>query len=199
MNDDVEILNDEDSIEASNEILSNLSSKKHKNSNNNKLIISNIKLILKKLIFIVLLFVVLFFFIFGFTRISDISMSPNIAAGDLLIYYRLDKNYTVGDVVTFKKDNKRYVLRILALEGQTVSLNQNNDFLIDGEIEYHKTYFENNIPKKKGIKYPYKVPKGKVFVVGDYRSKYDDSRTFGAIDKSIIDGKIISLIQTKDI
>lgn len=198
MNNDVEVLVDEDSIEASNEVLSSIDSSKHKKGNN-KLVIDGIKLLLKKIVFIVLLFFVLFYFIFGFTRIPDMSMSPNIAAGDLLIYYRLDKNYVMGDVVTFKKDNKRYVLRVLAVEGQTVSLSENNDFLIDGEIEYHKTYFENNIPKKKGVKYPYKVPKGKVFVVGDYRAKYDDSRTFGAIDKSIIEGKIISLIQTKDI
>ena len=126
-------------------------------------------------------------------------MSPNIAAGDLLLYYRLDKNYQIGDVVTFKMDDKRYVLRIIALEGQVITLNTEDEFLIDGEIEYHKTYFENSFPNGSRVSYPYRVPKNKVFVVGDYRTNSNDSRLFGAIDVNSIDGKVISLIQTKDI
>ena len=163
----------------------------------NSLLIMNIKVLIKKIIFIILLFYVMFFWIFGITRISNNSMSPNIAAGDLLLYYRLDHEYAIGDVVTFKKNNNRYILRIIATEGQVITLNSNGDFIIDGEVEYHKTYMENSIPKK--IVYPYTVPKGSVFVVGDYRSLYNDSRSFGAISTDLIEGKIISLLQTKDI
>lgn len=164
---------------------------------NKNLLIVNIKVLIKKFIFIVLLFYFMFFFIFGITRIKDNAMSPNIAAGDLLLYYRLDKDYSIGDVVTFKKNSNRYVLRIIATEGQVITLNSDDDFLIDGQIEYHKTYMKNNMPKK--IKYPYTVPEGQVFVVGDYRSEYNDSRMFGAISTKSIDGKVISLLQTKDI
>lgn len=186
MSDDIEVLDLEEH-------------KDNKKSKNNSLLLINIKVLIRKFIFIVLLFYILFFHIFGFTRIKDNAMSPNIADGDLLLYYRLDKNYTIGDVVTFKENDKRYVLRIIAVGGDTVTVNSSGDFLVNGEVEYHKTYLKNNFPKEKNISYPYKVPKNKVFVIGDYRSEYRDSRILGAISIKKIDGKVISLLQTKDI
>lgn len=159
----------------------------------------NILVLVKKTVLLVLMFYILFFHIFGFTRMNDQSMSPNIAAGDLLFFYRLDKNYAIGDVVTFKYKGKQYQLRIIALEGQTISLGKDGSFLVDGGAELHSTYFKTFVPIDKGVKYPYKVEKGKVFVVGDYRVEANDSRLFGAIDKDSIEGKVISLLQTKDI
>ena len=164
-----------------------------------QLLKENIIMLVKKTVFIILLFYLLFFHIFGFTRIPNDSMAPTIAAGDLLLYYRLDKNYNVGDVVTFVKDGKRYHLRVIATAGQIVSLNTEGEFLVNGDLEAQHTYLKNVIPKKSGIHYPYVVGKGKVFVVGDYRSSTKDSRIFGAIDTKIIDGKVISLLQTKGI
>ena len=163
------------------------------------LIVMNIKVLIKKVIFIILLIYILFFHIFGFVRIKDNAMTPNIAAGDLLLYYRLDKKYNVGDVVTFRLNDKNYILRVIAVEGDVVSKGINGDFLINGDIEYHKTYLENSFPSFNRVKYPYKIPKDKVFVVGDYRSEHNDSRVFGAISTKIIKGKVIGLIQTKDI
>jgi signal peptidase I len=164
-----------------------------------QLLKENILMLVKKTVFLLVLFYVLFFHIFGFTRIPNESMSPNIAAGDLLLYYRLDKDYNAGDVVTFVKDGKRYHLRVLATAGQMISLNTEGEFLVNGDLEAHQTYLKNVIPKKSKIHYPYVVEKGKVFVVGDYRSSTNDSRMFGAIDVKIIDGKVISLLQTKDV
>ncbi len=173
-----------------------ISKKKEKQK---KLLIDNIKMLIRKTVFIVLLFYILFFHIFGFTRISNQSMAPGIAAGDLLLYYRLDKNYVSGDVVTFKREGKRYHLRVVAVEGDIISLNTDGEFLINGNLEKYTIYLKNVIPSTSKIKYPYVVPKGKVFVVGDYRSNTNDFSVFGAIDKKKIDGKIISLLQTKDI
>lgn len=172
-----------------------------KTKKNKALLIANIKVLIKKFIFIVLLFYVLFFHIFGLIRIRDNAMVPNIAAGDLLLYYRLDREYHIGDVVYFSKDDKKYILRVIAVEGDVITKNSDGDFLINGEVEYHETYLKNEFPnkKEKHISYPYRVPKDKVFVVGDYRSEYDDSRTFGSISTGIIKGKVISLLQTKDI
>ena len=164
-----------------------------------QLLKENILMLVKKTVFLLVLFYVLFFHIFGFTRIPNESMSPNIAAGDLLLYYRLDKDYNAGDVVTFVKDGKRYHLRVLATAGQMISLNTEGEFLVNGDLEAHQTYLKNVIPKKSKIHYPYVVEKGKVFVVGDYRSSTNDSRMFGAIDVKLIDGKVISLLQTKDV
>lgn len=173
--------------------------KKHKAKASKKALSKAILMLTIRLFVIALMFYIMFFHIVGLTRIKDIAMKPTIAAGDLLLYNRIDKEYHVGDVVTFEKDGKRYVLRIIALEEQTVSLNGNNDFITNGGSEQPEIYFENIIPEDSGITYPYTVEKGKVFVVGDYRAIANDSRKFGAIDISIIDGKVIGLLQTKDI
>ena len=165
-----------------------------------KKLLRNIRILSIKIVFVVIFFYIILFKVFGFTRMNDLAMHPTIAAGDLLLYYRLDNNYHIGDVVTFKKNNKRYVLRIIATEGQVVSLNGNNELYNNsGNYDLKQTLFEDLIPEESKIEYPYTVGKGKVFVVGDYRLEADDSRVFGAIDTKIIDGKVISLIQTKDI
>ena len=174
-------------------------SKKYTQKEYKKLILENIKLLAIKIIFIVILIYVVFFWVFGVTRLKDRAMKPNVADGDLLLYYRLDKNYEIEDIVTFKKDDKRYVLRIIATAGQTITLNSDGDFIIDGGTEKHQTYFKNEIPENSQITYPYTVEPNHVFVVGDYRLDTNDSRTFGAIDVSIIDGKVISLLQTKNL
>ena len=170
-----------------------------KEKKKDSLLIMNIKVLIKKVVFIILLVYILFFHIFGLVRIKNNAMTPNIAAGDLLLYYRLDKKYNVGDVVTFNLNDRNYILRVVAVEGDVVNKGTNGDLLINGDIEYHKTYLKNSFPSVNRIKYPYKVPKGKVFVVGDYRSEYNDSRVFGAISTNTIKGKVIGLIQTKDI
>lgn len=159
----------------------------------------NIRVLVVKTVFIILLFYITFFVLFGVTRMKDLSMRPTIEPGSLVLYYRLDKDYHVGDVVTFEKDGKRYVSRIIATQNQTVSLNANGEFVTSDGNEQHQTYFENIIPEDSKITYPYKVENNKVFVAGDYRVETEDSRIFGAIDMNIIDGKVISLLQTKDI
>lgn len=164
-----------------------------------KTLLKNIRILIIKTIFIIVMFYITFFIIFGVTRMSDLAMKPTIAAGDLILYYRLDKEYHVGDVVTFVKDGKRYVSRIIATPGQTVSLNMNNEFMTSDGNEQHQTYFQNIFPENSNITYPYRVDNDKVFVVGDYRIETNDSRSFGAIDVSSIDGKVISILQTKDI
>ena len=169
------------------------------NNKKKKQLMKNIRFLIIKSLFIVLLFYVTFFHLFGVTRMKDLAMKPSIEPGSLVLYYRLDKEYHVGDVVTFKKDGKRYVLRIIATQNQTVSLNMDGEFITSDGNEQHQTYFENIIPESSSITYPYKVENNQVFVVGDYRVETEDSRTFGAIDMNIIDGKVISLLQTKDI
>lgn len=165
----------------------------------NKSLRRNIKLLILKIIFIVILFYITFFYIFGVTRMKNLAMRPSIEPGSLVIYYRLEKSYVPGDVVTFRKDGKRYVLRIIATANQTVYVNSDKEFIVSEGSEQHRIYFENVIPEESKVTYPCKVGKNQVFVAGDYRTETDDSREFGPIDVDIIDGKVISFLKTKDI
>lgn len=40
---------------------------------------------------------------FGITTVKNEDMSPRMSAGDLVLYYRLDKHPVAGDVIVYKK------------------------------------------------------------------------------------------------
>ena len=62
--------------------------------------------LLLKILIIGVLAVVMFTFLFGICRNPDASMSPAMKEGDLIIYYRLKKDYQVGDVVVIRQEKE---------------------------------------------------------------------------------------------
>ena len=163
----------------------------------NKVLLNNIKVIVIKVLFIIMFIYVLFFLIFGLFKINNKSMDPSIKGGSLLLIYRLNKNYNVGDVVVFNHDNKKSVARIIALSEDVVSLNTSGDF-ITKDSDRIKTYSKNVITDNS-ISYPYRVGSNKIFVAFDNREYTSDSREYGAIDKKEIIGKVITILTTRDI
>lgn len=155
-------------------------------------------LIIKLIVIAIIVYIVLAV-LYGVTRMNDQSMNPSITEGSLLLYYRIDRDYSVGDVVLFEHNDKEYVLRIVAKEGQKIDINENNELLVDGHPEEHQTFYETEAQKESNIIYPYTVETGNVFVMGDYRLSKDDSRIFGAISVDKIKGKIIGRFQIRNI
>ena len=101
--------------------------------------------------------------------------------------------------VVFDNGKDTYGLRIVASEGQTVDINGSGDLMINGHIEEDQSYFKTKEAEDSNIKFPYVVEKGKIFVIGDYRKESKDSRIFGAIDKTEIKGKVLSILRTKNV
>lgn len=50
---------------------------------------------------------------------------------------------------------------------------------------------------KEGLEYPYRVPEGHVFVLGDYRTNATDSRDFGPIPMKQVEGKVITILRRR--
>ena len=121
--------------------------------------------------------------------------------GDLALIYRLDKKYEVGDVVTFKRDGKRYFLRVIAVDSGVVSIHDGmffiNDVPEDSSHAFIGDFIDN--PANYEAPFPYVVTPGTVFVAGDNRDEDNDSRTFGAISVDEIDGKVISIMRTRGV
>ena len=161
--------------------------------------ISNLKTLITKIFIIALTCYVISGYMFGFIRMNDNSMSPYISEGELILYYRMAKVYSIGDVIIFKLNDKDYILRIVAVEGQTVEIGEDGELFVDGHTERHQALFKTVIPENSTIMYPYKVKEGNYFVVGDYRTQTNDSRIFGAISSNRIKGKVISLLKTRNI
>ena len=67
----------------------------------------------------------------------------------------------------------------------------------DGSVYVNSTVREENYAQGRtetqgdSIKYPYEVKADRVFVLGDNREESMDSRTFGAVAKSQIRGKVL--------
>lgn len=159
----------------------------------------SLKNLIIKVIVLALIIYVIFGVLFGFKRMETSYMSPKIMEGDLLLYYRFDKNYELADVVLLQNNGKDYVLRIAAKEGQTVDIDENGVLLIDGYPEENEAFYKTEIEEEANITFPYKVESGKYFVISDYRNSKHDSRTFGTVSKDDIRGKIIARLQIRNI
>ena len=47
--------------------------------------------------------------------------------------------------------------------------------------------------------YPYTVPTGSFFILGDYRTQSKDSRDFGAVDLADVKAKVITLLRRRSL
>ena len=139
------------------------------------------------------------------------SMEDTLHNADLLILSDLFYKPKQGDIVVFETDVNNsetdiqgtgykfpYVKRVIALGGQTVDIKENSegklDVYVDGELldesgyAVYKGGFLNN---PAYLDYPYTVPEGKVFVMGDNRNNSKDSRMIGSVDERCIIGRAI--------
>lgn len=156
-------------------------------------------LIMKISILLIIIFIVLRY-MYGFIRMKDNTMEPFISEGQLLLYYRIDKDYKLGDVIVCNHNGKNYVLRIVAKEGQSVTITEDGEILVDGFPETNQSsLYPTSIPENTEITYPYEVAQNSFFVVCDYSVETNDSRMFGAITSDEIKGKVISSLKIRNI
>lgn len=137
----------------------------------------------------------LFGFVFGIRSAPNGDMSPNIKAGDLLLYYRLEKSCQAQDVVVLRKNGTVYVGRVVAVGGDTVEITDDETLVINGN-----TMTETNIytrtPRYEGFaEYPLTAAPDSYFVLADNRAGCEDSRYYGTVQKSEVLGKVITVIR----
>lgn len=141
---------------------------------------------------------ILFGWVFGLAVMEGESMYPRIRDGDLMVCYRIQKEYHIGDVVTFRRDGKRYTGRVAALGGDTVDLGESGELLVNGNIQSEEIFYPTQ-PAEDGIPFPFRVPPGSVFLLCDFRTNGTDSRVYGAVDTKELDGKVITILRRRGI
>lgn len=149
-----------------------------------------------KLVLMAGVIVLLFGVIFGFCQTQDDSMNPTIKEGDLILYYRLQKNYQHSDVVVVQKEGTVQIRRIIATEGDQVDITEDG-LKINGYLQQETQIYEETLPYVGAISFPVIVGKDEYFVLGDERKTAEDSRIYGSVKKEEIKGGIISLFRRR--
>lgn len=153
--------------------------------------------LLMRIIIFVIVGYLLFTQVFLLMRNTGLGMFPSLKDGDLILAYRLQNEYTKDDVVVYQVDNTLVIGRIVATEHDVVTMDESGTLLVNGTAQSGEIIYPTYA--KEGIEYPYKVPEGNVFILGDYRTEADDSRDYGSISLDDLEGKVITFLRRRGI
>ncbi len=146
------------------------------------------------LLFIAAVSILLAMFIFPVLQIYGSSMTPVLNDGELVVCLKTNK-LEQGDMVAFYYNNKILVKRLIANPGEWVDMDQDGNVYVNN-ILIDEPYVDEKALGDVDIEFPYQVPEGKYFFMGDHRSISIDSRNtaIGCISDEQIIGKLICKI-----
>lgn len=139
-----------------------------------------------------------FLFLFGVVQAPDESMRPAVREGDLVVYYRLQRDYAAGDLVVVDDGGEREVRRVVAVAGDEVDFSADG-LVINGYLQSEQGIYAETEPFTQGVTYPVTVGEGQVFVMGDNRPSSKDSRIYGPVDvQSGTEGKAMTIVRRRN-
>ena len=150
----------------------------------------------------VLAAVVLFAFGLRVVGVSGGSMRETLQNGDLLLVVNrvLCGDFERGDVVIAAKtafeNGEPIVKRVIATGGQTVDVDFDDGVVyVDGQA-LEEPYIREETHLAEGLEFPFAVPDGCVFLMGDNRNGSRDSRApeLGAVDERCLIGRAVFLL-----
>jgi signal peptidase I len=127
------------------------------------------------------------------------TMYPRLRDGDLYLYYRLDSSYIIDDVVAYQLNGGQCVGRIVAMGGDEVNLSDKGELIVNGNVQDEEIFYITQQITGSEVEFPLTVPEDSYFVLCDFRTNSLDSRMYGSVSKSDIDGKIISFLRIRGI
>lgn len=135
-----------------------------------------------------------------YSPVNGASMNETLQHKDLLILSDILYTPDNGDIVVFESQqtgyDEPYVKRVIATEGQVVDYDpETNKVTVDGaEPEWEQYATHKGMQRNyytADITYPYTVPEGHIFVMGDNRWNSRDSRDIGPVDVRTVLGKVV--------
>ena len=157
---------------------------------------------IESFVFAMFIIILIFIFLLRIVTVEGESMNATLDDKDRVIITHLNYTPKRDDVVVANSSvlNKTIIKRVIGVSGDTVKIDYNvNKVFVNGEeisnehingTMINKGMFDPNYLISDGV-YQYKVPDGKVFVMGDNRNNSTDSRTIGFIDNKDVLGHVI--------
>ena len=139
-------------------------------------------------------------FVFVPYEIPSGSMEETIMTGDMVFSEKISyylRQPTRGDIVTFADPEvagRTLIKRVIATGGQTVDL-VDGKVVVDGvALDEPYTLGKPSYPLSHtasdvSISYPYVIPEGSIWVMGDNRTASQDSRYFGPVPANSVTGR----------
>lgn len=154
---------------------------------------------LVRLFLLIMVIGILFGVVFGLTPMANADMQPAVCAGDLMLYYRLDKNLKSDDVVVFQKEGIQYTGRIVAVPGDVVEITDESELMVNKNTVMEDNIFYTTPAYDSEVEYPLALKEDQYFILCDNREGAKDSRSFGVVDTGEIKGKVITIVRRSGI
>ena len=124
-------------------------------------------------------------------QVNGVSMAPTLEKGEI-IFLQQTKEVKTGDVIGFYYGGRVLLKRVIAGGGDYIEIdNEGNVYVNDKKLE--ESYLMGQSLGKCELDFPYQVPEGMLFVLGDNRAVSMDSRikAIGCLEKDQIVGKVV--------
>ena len=161
----------------------------------------------------IFLMILLFTYVFRVAIVQGDSMLPTLQNEDRLLVSQLQNRPSSGDIIVINADDavllsesgslyaseglhKSIVKRVVAVGGQTLDISSEEGIVYINGIP-QKELYTNSVTQLPALgnafEYPFTVPEGFVFVMGDNRDISLDSRyvNVGLVPENEIEGKVL--------
>ena len=140
---------------------------------------------------------IIFTFVFRLVGVDGQSMTNTLQHGDWLLTVNKSE-YVYGDIVVITQDSYFHaplIKRVIATGGQTVDIDYDTATIYVDGVALDEPYVKEDflLEKLDYRDFPYTVPEGHLFCMGDNRNGSTDSRSYhvGDIDERCILGKAV--------
>lgn len=123
-------------------------------------------------------------------QIEGTSMEPTLSNGDVVLLMKTTR-FERGELCGFTWNNKLLIKRVIGVPGDWIEMDTEGTIYLNGE-KLDEPYVQKKDFGECDLEFPFQVPAGQYFVVGDMRESSIDSRNtlIGCIPKEQIVGKV---------